>query len=107
MATKLPSDQVGPTLLAITASLSAFGEFLPPLREVRGHTLDDANFAADVRLGEVAASAFVLGLGAIASSLTGSMAPAIVSLLMVAMLVTVYETALRSIHLFGATNVNL
>lgn len=98
---QVPSEYVGPALLGVTSALTAFNSFLPHISEVRAHTPNDADFAGDVRLGELAAGAFVLGFGAIATSLTGSMAPTYISVIMTIALVGLYELALRSINLFG------
>lgn len=93
----VPSDVCGPTLLAITASLTAFNEFLPKLTDIRAHTPYDACYVQDVRLGELSATALVLGIGAISSSLTGHPAPVIVAGLACIGLIGIYEMSLRSI----------
>jgi hypothetical protein len=46
-------------------------------------------------MGEIAATALTLGVGVIASSLTGSSVPAITALLVSALLVALYESTLR------------
>lgn len=88
------SDALGPATLAISQSIGAFQFFLPRLSDVRRST-NDPDMIGDVRLGEVAAGALCLGTGLIVSSLSGSPYPAMVALLMFAILMVVYETALR------------
>jgi hypothetical protein len=83
--------------LALSMSFSAFNSFLPPLSEVRKQTeADNPPFAADVRLGELAAAALTVGIGGISSSLTGSPVPAVVSVIMALGLVMLYESTLRA-----------
>lgn len=92
----MPSDIIGPASLAVSQGFSAFQFFLPKLSEVRRANVDtNPDIVGDVRLGEVAAFTLTLGVGAIVSSLTGSAVPAFVALLIGAMLVFVYEAALR------------
>lgn len=93
---QVPSDLLGPSLLMVSSSLSAFGQFLPHITEVRSHTPMDAAYTSDVRMGELAAGTFMVAFGAIATSLTGSMVPLVVSCIMAAGLVGLYETALNS-----------
>lgn len=89
-----PNDY-GPATLAITQSVGAFQFFLPRLSDVRKANPSDADMAGDVRMGEVAAGALCIGIGAMVSSLSGSPYPAMVAILMTAILICVYETALR------------
>jgi hypothetical protein len=84
------------TTMAVTTSLTAFYQMLPPISEVRKHSIDEPEFAADVRIGEVMASAITIGIGGIASSLSGSSVPALVSVLFAAGLIGIYEMTLRS-----------
>jgi hypothetical protein len=92
----VPSDAIGPATLALTQSIGAFQFFLPRLADVRrASTKDNPDIVGDVRMGEVAAGALCLGVGAIVSSMTGSPYPAMVSLVMMLVLVCVYEAALR------------
>ena len=85
----------GPASLTVSQSVSAFNGFLPKLTEIRRADPGDVAFAADVRLGEVASVAVTLGLGVIASSLTGSPVPTVTAGLMCLILVVIYESALR------------
>lgn len=84
------------TTMAVTSSLGAFYQMLPPISEIRKRSADDPEFAADVRMGEVMASAIAIGIGGIASSLSGSSTPALVSIAFAASLVFLYEMTLRT-----------
>lgn len=91
------SDMFGPAMLSVTSGIQAFNSLLPRLSEVRkADPVNNPDIAADVRMGEVAASALTMGVGMIASSLTQSPLPAITGLVMALILVAVYESALRS-----------
>lgn len=94
----MPSSEIlGPTALAITQGVSGFQTFLPKLSDVRkANASVDLDMVGDVRLGEVAATALCIGVGAIVSSLTGSPIPTFVAALVSAVLICVYETALRA-----------
>lgn len=94
----LPNPDVfGPATLAVTQGITAFNSMLPKISEVRkNHPADNPDFAADVRMGEIAASALTLGVGCIASSLTGSPAPTIVAALTCLVLIILYESTLRA-----------
>lgn len=88
---------IGPATLAVSQGVSAFTTFLPKISDVR--KVDPANnpdVAADVRMGEVAAVALTVGIGAIASGLTGSNVPVLTSLVVSAALVLIYESTLRA-----------
>lgn len=91
------AEMFGPTALAVTQGVTAFSIFLPKISEVRRNTPEhNPDFAADVRMGEVAAATLTLGIGAIASSLTGSPLPAIVGVITTFVLVAIYESTLRA-----------
>lgn len=83
------------TTVAITTAVGAFYQMLPPISEVRKRSASEPEFAADVRVGEVAASAIALGIGAIASSLSGSPTPVLVSGIFALGFVFLYESTLR------------
>jgi hypothetical protein len=88
---------LGPTTLAISSGVSAFSTFLPKITDIRkANPNDDVSFAADVRMGEVAAAALTIGVGAIVSSLTGSSAPTVVAVIVALGLVIMYESTLRA-----------
>lgn len=92
----LPNPEMfGPATLSITQGISAFTTFLPSLSDVRKADPTDVSFAADVRMGEVAAVTLTVGIGVIASSLTGSPIPAGTAVLICLVLVMVYENALK------------
>lgn len=90
------ADMVGPASIALGQSIGAFQFFLPKLSDVRKANADnDVDMVGDVRLGEVAAIAVCTAVGAITSSLTGSVVPMVVAGITSLVLVCVYETALR------------
>jgi hypothetical protein len=82
--------------MAISTTLGAFYQFMPPLSEVRKRNVGDSAFAADVRTGEIMATALAVGVGGIASYLSGSPVPAILGVVLAFALVGGYETTLRS-----------
>lgn len=84
------------TTIAMTTAVGAFYQMLPPISQVRRESEANPEFAADVRVGEVAASVIALGIGAIAGSLSQSATPVVVSIMLSASLVFLYETTLRS-----------
>jgi hypothetical protein len=84
------------TTMAVTTSLGAFYQMLPPISEVRKRSAGEPEFAADVRMGELMATAITFGIGGIASSLSGSPVPALVSVLFAVSLIGMYEMTLRS-----------
>lgn len=86
---------LGAASIALGQSVGAFQFFLPRLSDVRKSTMDDADMVGDVRMGELAAGAVCIGIGAMVSSLSGSPYPAMVSVGMALLLVCVYEAALR------------
>lgn len=91
------SDVIGPAMLAVGQGMNSFSTFLPAFTEIRRQDAHlNPNFVKDVRLGEVAAVTATIGIGAIASALTKSSIPAYTSVLMSVILVTLYETSLRS-----------
>jgi hypothetical protein len=95
------SDVFGPASLAAGQTLSSFTTFLPRLSEVRKANVEnDTGMVGDVRLGEVAACAISLGIGVIASSLSGSPVPMYAAGFMAVILICVYESALRGNSLF-------
>lgn len=85
----------GAATLGITQGIGAFQFFLPRLSDVRKGGMDDPELVGDVRMGEVAAITLCVGVGAIVSSLTGSTVPVIVSIVVSAILICLYEAALR------------
>lgn len=90
------SDVFGPASLAAGQTMTGFLAFLPRLSEVRkANAGAEPEIVGDVRLGEVAASAVALGVGAIASSLSGSPIPLYAAALVALIVITVYEIALR------------
>lgn len=95
---------IGPSTLAISQAVTAFNSFLPKLADIRkSHPTEDPAFAADVRMGEVAAVALTVGVGAVASSLTGSPVPTVVAVVVAVGLVLMYESTLRADRPMEAT----
>ncbi len=92
----LPNPEIfGPATLSMSQAISGFNSFLPKLSEVRKAAPNDPDMAGDVRMGEVGASTLVLGVGIIASSLTGSPAPIVTGMFMCLVMICLYEIALR------------
>ena len=91
------AEMLGPASLAVSQGISVFLQFLPKLSDVRkADPIGDPSFVGDVRLGEVAATAVCVGVGLIASSLTGDPIPAFVAVAMSLTLIFIYESALRA-----------
>lgn len=92
----LPNPEMyGPAMLGVTQGITAFTTLIPSLSDIRKADPTDLSFAADVRMGEVAAVTLTVGIGMISSSLTGSPIPAGTAVLMCFILLCVYEGALR------------
>lgn len=89
-------ELLGPTNIAIGSATAAFMGFMPKFTDVRRANADDAAMRADVKLAEIAAFAVAMGTGLIVSNITGSPFPAIVTLLMCAVLIACYRSAMRS-----------
>src|SRR4051812_29515316 len=88
-------DMFGPASMVLSLSISQFQSMLPPIAEVRKASPTDNDMAGDVRLGEIAASALAIGVGAIASSLLGDPLPVLISSFVAIGLIVIYEQALR------------
>lgn len=86
---------VGIATLSITQGFAQFNVFLPKISEVRKAERGD-DVAADVRVGELAAIAGTVGVGLIASTLSGSKLPVVVSVVVCLLMVTIYETVLAA-----------
>lgn len=89
------SDQASATLLSVTQSVAVFTTLLPPLSEVR-KSRGNADTVNDVRMGELAASALVVSIGLMASTMTNSPVPAMVAILSAAGLIVMYESVLSA-----------
>ena len=89
------ASATGAALLAVTSSVSIFHSMLPPFSEVRKATGQEG-IANDVRAGEVASAALVVGLGITATALTDSPIPLVTSILSILILIAVYERALTA-----------
>jgi len=85
--------ELGTASLAISQSVFAFTAFLPNFVEVGKSSPDDIR--KQVRLGETAAVIIALGIGGILTWLAGSPVPLGIAALMSAILIYLYETAMR------------
>ncbi len=91
------SDSFGPATLALGSAMSAFTTMLPKITDIRkANPEKNPEFAADVRMAEIAAVTVAVGFGAIVSSLSGSAAPLVVVAIMCVILLSLYETTLRA-----------
>lgn len=89
-------EALGPASLALGNTVNSFGVFLPKLTEVRRAGPGDPTMERDVRLGQIGAVSVAMGFGIIMSSLSGNPIPVYVSFFMSAIIVGLYEKALRS-----------
>lgn len=88
---------LGPATLGITQGVSVFMTLLPNISTVRkSDPYNNPEVAADVRVGEIAASAINIGIGVIVTNLTGSPVPVVVSAIVSLILICLYESVLRS-----------
>lgn len=96
----LPNPNVfGPATLAMSQGISAFMTFVPNISEIRkADPVNNPDIAADVRMGEIAAATLTMGVGLIASSLTGSPAPTVISLIVCVILIALFESVLKADH---------
>lgn len=107
MSETITSTNGAAILLSVTQSVVVFTSLLPPFAEVRKADEHDADMRADVRMGEIAASTLVVGIGVIASAVTKSPLPAMASIVCAVILAAMYESVLRNYSWKGtATNVN-
>lgn len=90
------SNAASATLLSVTNSVVVFTSLLPPFADVRKASPGDHDMRNDVRLGEAAASALVIGVGIVASGVSGSPAPTIISVIAAIVLVSMYESVLKT-----------
>lgn len=90
------SNVSGATLLSVTSAISVFTSLLPNFADVRKASPNDPDMVNDVRLGELAASTLVVAIGLIGSSVTGSPAPTLVSIIAAVALVGMYESVLKT-----------
>jgi NhaP-type Na+/H+ or K+/H+ antiporter len=85
--------ELGTASLAISQSVFAFTAFLPNFVEVGKSSPDDIR--SQVRLGETAAVITALGIGGILAWLAGSPVPLLIAGLVSAILIYLYESAMR------------
>lgn len=81
--------------LVLSQTVGSFQFFLPRLAEVRKAGPGDRSMWSDVRVGEVAAVALSVGMGAIMATLTKSPLPLYCGVMIALVLVCVYEYTLR------------
>lgn len=104
----MSTDIFGPAMLGVTTGIQAFQGLLPRISDIRrADPQNNPDVAADVRLGEVAGVTLTMGIGIIASSLTGSSIPAFTALLMCLILVCIYESTLRADRPFENSRASL
>lgn len=89
------SNAASASLLSVTTSVTVFTALLPPFGEVR-KAVGNEDLTNDVRMGEIAASALVIGIGISASAFTHSPVPTLASVGFCAVLIGIYEAVLAS-----------
>lgn len=93
----MPSpESLGPAGISIGTTTSAFMAFLPSFTEVRRADPDDEGMEKDLKLGQIAACSVAIGTGIIVSYVSGSSVPAVVSVLMSALLIWCYQNARKA-----------
>lgn len=89
-------EMYGPAILMVSQGISLFQNLLPKLGEIRrADPAMDVELAADVRLGEVAAITLLVGMATVASTFTNSLLPVAIAVIVSAILVILYESALN------------
>jgi hypothetical protein len=89
-------ELVGITTLALTQSVTVFQQFLPPLTDVRKIDAgSDRSGMLDVRIGEIASAALVIGIGGVLSMMVRTHEPLLVATVAAIGLVGIYEYVLR------------
>ena len=91
----LNERESGAVLIAVTSSVGVFTALLPEFADVR-KSVGNEDMTNDVRMGELASVALVVGIGLIATSVIDSPAPAIAAVVVSAALVLMYESVLQS-----------
>lgn len=97
---------LGIAMTTVSQGANAFQQYVPKLADIRKSN-GDPEIIGDVRMGEVAAVALTMGVGVIASSLTGSPTPAVVAAIICISLVILYESALRADRPFEPPNLSI
>lgn len=89
-------ELVGITTLALTQAVTIFQQFLPPLTDVRKIDSDgDHTGLMDVRIGEAASAALVIGIGGVLSMMVKTHEPLMIAAIAAVGLVSIYEYVLR------------
>jgi hypothetical protein len=89
-------ESMGVAAISLAQSFSFFQAYMPPIAEVRKADPGNGETVGDVRIGETAALAGSLAVGAIIAWITGDPTPVYVSFLVCAVMVAVYEMTLRA-----------
>jgi hypothetical protein len=84
----------GAVFLSVSSAIGTFTSLLPSIQDVRKASKNDADARTDVRLGEIASTALVIGIGIVASSVAESPIPAMAGILTALALVALYESIL-------------
>lgn len=87
-------NDYGPAILAMTQGIGVFNTLLPPLADIR-RADEFSEIAQDVRMGELAACTITLAIGVLVSVLTKRTVPIIISAIICAVMLAVYETTLK------------
>lgn len=90
-------EALGPASISLGTATSAFMGFLPKFSDIRRADPNDEGMRKDILLGQIAAVAVSVGTGVIVSSLTGSPVPALVAVLMSAILLACYQAAQKAV----------
>lgn len=83
------------TMLAVTSSVGLYTSLLPSLSDVRKAN-NDPTVTNDVRMGEIAAGSLAVSIGLLASTMTGSPAPAMVAVVCAVGITLMYESILTA-----------
>lgn len=86
----------GSATFAVGQGVGSFTSFLPKITDVRKASVNDKDFVADMRVGEIAGCVITIGVGVIAASLAQSSAPIITGIFISIVIVCLYESILRS-----------
>jgi hypothetical protein len=89
-------ESMGVAAISLAQSFGFFQSYMPPIADVRKADPSNAEMAGDVRIGEVAALAGSLAVGAIIAWITKDPTPVYVSGLVVVVMMLVYEMTLRA-----------
>ena len=83
------------TMLAVTSSIGLYTSLLPSLSDIRKAD-NDPTIINDVRVGEIAAGCLAVSIGLMASTMTGTPGPAMVSVIVAVGITVMYESILTA-----------